>query len=71
MLEKATTSFQAQDLIPTKGSVSNVETTEALESEDDEPGPLLPQHLREQRGGAARVGPAIPSIQDLELKRGI
>ena len=38
--------------------------------DEDEFGPALPKALRGQQGGNSRAGPAIPSTQDLELKRG-
>ena len=39
-------------------------------SEDDMPGPALPKRETAAIGRGTRSGPAIPNIQDLELRRG-
>ena len=69
-LRQATSSSQPQRHTTIKNRTPSIVREEKSESDDDELGPLLPGELLEQRGRWARAGPAIPSIQDLELKRG-
>jgi hypothetical protein len=54
----------------TKGRESRVPAREESEESDsdEEIGPTLPGQEGRSRGG--RVGPSIPSMQDLELKKG-
>ena len=39
-------------------------------SDDEDIGPALPEYHREKLKNPYRSGPAIPSLQDLELRRG-
>ena len=70
MLGQATSSSRPQRHTVIDNNTPSIVEEDKLESDDDELGPLLPGELLERRGHLARAGPAIPSMQDLELKKG-
>ncbi|MCJ1329655.1 hypothetical protein MMC10_006335 [Thelotrema lepadinum] len=68
-LKNSTSSSQQQTQSAPQTIGPKAEKDGRVESDDDEPGPLLPGELLRQHGRSSKVGPAIPSMQDLELKR--
>ncbi len=68
-LESSTTASQSisrRRSSPSYGDSIQKREQTLSNSEDDGPGPSLPDNPRQ-----SRHGPAIPTMQDLELKRGI
>ena len=53
-----------------EGSQAKERNTEESSSEDEGPGPALPGIEHKSKSRPSRSGPAIPTMQDLELKRG-
>jgi len=76
-LQKAQASAASQPTEPEsrqrpRGSPKYDSPTRSEESSDDDlVGPTLPGHDFSIRKGNRKAGPAIPDLQDLELKRGI
>jgi len=59
---KAAASRRREERAPARGELQESES-------DDEVGPMLPGQEGRSRGG--RMGPSIPRMEDLELKKGM
>ena len=71
MLDKAVRTARLPKEMDTLDQRPAVANADGLESEDDDFGPKMPASLRAIRNSSARRGPAIPSMQDLEVKSGM
>lgn len=71
VLRRATDNSQAHGRRIIRNDSPRTSREDMSSSEDEGPGPLLPQHLQDRHAHVLRAGPAIPSMQELELKKGV